>query len=486
MKKTTITIVIILLVLGSLGLAMKMRAPKAPQPTTSELQARDGIPVETQPVVLGDMEQLVDLTGDIQALDSMTLSAKISGRVAQVNAREGDTVSRGQAVIVLDQEDALSNLQAAQAGLESALSRLSQAKTNAKVTKIQTDAAIEQAQASLSAAKAKLAVVKVPTRNQDRMIAENKVAAAEANLENKEADYKRYKMLLDKGAIAASSFDVVKTQYTIAKTDLKTAKDQLALIKEGGRSEDVSAAQSQVAVAREQLRSAKANASQNMLRQEDVKSALAAVQQAQATLSLAKQQLANTYIKSPISGQMATRSTEPGQVVSPGQALGSVVSMGSLYFKGEVSETEIASIQKGREVKVRVDAVKGHEFKGVVDEIYPSGSTLSRNFPVRIRIVDKSGLIRPGMFARGSVITGMDRNVLLVPKDALEERRGSQMVFSTDGGKKAIRHNVQVIRMNRNQVEIEQIAGLEPGDLLVTSGKQNLQNGSKIIVENAR
>ena len=483
MKKTLIILVVVVALLAVLYSVMAHRAPKTPPPTTQQIWNSEGVPIETATTTLGDMEQTIEVTGDIVALDKVTLSAKIGGRVAQVYAREGDPVSAGETVVMLDQQDAMSNLQSAEGALESAVARLSQAKTNAKVTRIQSDSAIEQAQAALNQAKAKLAVVKMPSRSQEQMVAENNVASAKANLENAEATYKRYQKLLKDGAVSQATFDGYEAQYKVAKAQCKSAEDQLSLVKEGGRSEDVTSAKSQVEVAQEQLRSAKANASQNLLRQEDIKSAVAAVRQAQAAVALARQQLSYTYVKSSISGALASRLTEPGQVIAAGQALGDVVSLNSLYFKGDVSEKEFASINKGQHVNVQIDAFPGKTISGTVIEIYPSGSTISRNFPVRIRIDEGKG-VRPGMFARGKIVTGFSHNVLLIPKDAIDERKGTQSVFTVGSDKKVKRHVVHVLRENRNYVEIATPTDLKVGDIVVTEGRQNLQDGAKVKTSN--
>lgn len=510
MRKNVILAVIIALVFIVLIGAMTRRAPKAPPPTTQEIWAKQGIPVETSLTSIGNMDKVVEITGDIDALRKASLSAKIPGRVVNVYAREGEAVRQGETVILLDQQDALSNVQQAEGGLRSAIARLSQAQTNAKVTKIQTDAAIEQAQSALNSAQARLAVVKNPTRSQERMVAENRVASAKANLDNKEADFRRNKQLLDRGAISEASFDIAKTQYAIAQADYKTAQEQLSLIKEGGRSEDVLQAQSQVDVAREQLRSARANASQNLLRKEDIKSAAAAVEQARAALALAKQQLSYTYIKSPISGEISSRSADSGSVVSPGQTLAEVVNLSSAFLRGEISEKDLVNITKGQYVAVSVDAIPGRSFAGVVDQIYPAGSLQSRNFPVRIRIDSTGQVIRPGMFGRGTIVTGVDKNVLLVPKDAVDDRKGSKVVFTVESKKVteqinttakngnntkktqiktvyvAKRHDIGVVRENSNYVEVKLPTDLKPGDIVVTGGKQNLQEGSRIAVSNGR
>ena len=482
MRRTVIFILIVVIILGGLFAASRARRPKPPPPTTREIWAKAGVPVETASVRIGDMPRTVEITGDINALVKATLSAKIPGRIAQVFAREGDRVSAGSIVAVLDQRDAVSNLQQAQAALDAARTRLSQALTNAKVTRIQTDAAIEQAKSSLQAAEARLAVVKKPARTQEELVAENNVASAKANLDNAEAAYKRHEQLLKEGAISQSAFDAVKAAYLVAQAQYKSAQQQLSLVKEGGRKEDVSQAEAQVALAREQLRTAKANAAQNLVREEDVKQARAAVRQAEAALALAKQQLSYTYVKSPIAGELASRLAEPGQVVGAGQPIAEVVNLASVYFKGEISEKELAGIRKGRPVDVRIDALGPEIFRGRVDEIYPTASAQSRNFPVRIRIDKTNLMIRPGMFARGSIITGVDRDVLLVPKDAVEDRRGAKMVFVLKPDNTVRRCDIVVVKENRDVVEVAPACGLKPGDVVVTRGRQNLQDGSLVKV----
>lgn len=219
MRKILTVVLIVVVVIGGLTMAAIKNKPKAPPATTKEIQTDKGIPIETALITMGNIEQSVEITGNLAALDQVTLSSKVPGRLAAVYVREGDSVGAGQVVAMLDQDDAKRSFESAQEGVQSAHARLSQARTTAKVTKIQSDAAIMQAKASLKSAKARFEVAKSPARNQEKLVAENRVVAAKANLDNKEADYKRYKQLLDKGAISESTFDMYKTQLTIAETD---------------------------------------------------------------------------------------------------------------------------------------------------------------------------------------------------------------------------------------------------------------------------
>jgi RND family efflux transporter MFP subunit len=159
-----------------------------------------------------------------------------------------------------------------------------------------------------------------------------------------------------------------------------------------------------------------------------------------------------------------------------------VVDLSSLYFKGEISEKQFDSVRKGQKVDVSIDALPGKAITGSVIDIYPSGSTLSRNFPVRIRINEGKDA-RPGMFARGNIVTGMSRNVLLIPKDAVDERKGTQSVFTVGPDKKAKRHIVNVIYEDATMAQVQTPTDIKIGDIVVTSGRQNLQDGAKVRVE---
>jgi RND family efflux transporter MFP subunit len=221
-------------------------------------------------------------------------------------------------------------------------------------------------------------------------------------------------------------------------------------------------------------------------RREDVSSAQAAVAQAQASVDTAQRQLSDTYIRSPISGVVSARSADPGQIVSPGEVLARVVDLGSVYLKGDVPEKYLARVHKGQPVTVRIEAIPGSSFKGLVTEVYPSGSTSNRNFSVRVSIPGTSATVRPGMSASGEILIGRRQGVLLVSKDAVDDQEGTQSVFTVDADKIAHRHVITVIRTDRHNAEIAATTGLRVGDTVVTQGRKNLQDGAKVELRNGR
>lgn len=482
-KNTIIAILMIFVVVGGMVAIAKKRNVKKDVKTTAQIQKKEGMPVDTALVHIGRIDDTIPVTGDVTALDTVMLSPKVAGRLSAVYVREGDRIAKGQVVARLDPTNADATVRQAQAGIESALARLSQARTNASVTSVQSSAGIQQAKAALAAAQANFQKIKKGARNQERMIAENGVATAKANLDNAEANLRRYKSLYKQGAVAQAQLDVSETSYNVASAQYNSAKQNLSLVEEGARSEDVRAAETQVEQATETLRMAKANASQNALRQEDIKTAQAGVSQAQAQLTIAQQSLADTYIRSSIDGFVSRRLAEQGQTVAIGGQVVEVVNINAVYFQAAVSETAITKIKPGQPVSVKIDAYPDKVFSGTVQKIYPAASIKTRNFGVRITVPNENGELRPGMFARGSVVTGANTVAILIPKDAVEERSGSSVAFVVKNDK-----TVKMVTINKGMTNADFVEALPPtainaGDRIVTSGHEYLQDGSAVAAK---
>jgi len=504
--------------------ARQARAPK-PKPTRPQILAQTGIPVRTTPVARTDVVETVEVTGSLAALDTVTLSPKVGGKVAYVAVRPGDPVSAGQVVVKLDDSDAVnsvrqaesslsqaltnvrtaeSGVEVAKAGLQQAEARQRQAETALRVQETQSSTSVEQAKAALDSAKARLEMLKKGAREQERLSAQAAVAQAKANLNNAQSSLRRMQQLFREGAISESQLEQVQTQYEVAKAAYDTAVQQASLVHEGPRTEEIRSAEAAVAQAEEGLRMARAAAAQDDVRREDVRTARAAVIQARATLlqaqdsvsrardavrqaraalAIARENLKNMSVTSPISGWVSRRLTEPGQIAGPGTPLLEVVDLRTVYFEANISEMEIGRIKVGQPVQVRVDAYPKETFRGTVFRIYPAASTSGRNFGVRITIPNPGLRLRPGMFARGKVEVLRKRGALIVPAEAVLVRDGDQVVFTAQG------RTAKMVQVTTGAVTDESIEILEPakikeGDQVITTGQHEVQDGSKIIVTN--
>ena len=474
MKKKVIYIIGALIVVLLIGRGVGNKLKPKPKPP-----ADTGISVRVGYARMGSMASTIEVSGDIKALKTALLSAKMQGRVTAVPYREGDSVGAGTAVVMQDTSDLSSQVRQAEAGLLAAKARLSQAITSEGLTDTQTEASIAQAQAALDTAKANLKMVKSGARTQERAQAENAVASAEANFKNAEINLKRMRDLYSQGALSKQQMDLVQMQYDIASSQLDSAKQQLSLVKEGARSEEIVAAQKAVAQAEEGLRIAKSNRSQKALRQEDVKAAKAGVAQAEAGLAYARQQLANAYIRTPIAGTVSKRLIEPGEMASPGVPLMEVVALNSLYFQATVSEIDVDRVKAGQPVEVTVDALPGRKFQGSVQKILPTADEKSRQFTIRIAVANRAGDLRPGMFARGSIEIARHQNTVIVPKDALMTNGGGLSVYLVVDSMAKLQ---PVTTGFETREEAEAISGVSDGDVLVTVGQDKLSDGVKVHV----
>ncbi|MHB1456948.1 MAG: efflux RND transporter periplasmic adaptor subunit [Armatimonadota bacterium] len=427
------------------------------------------------------MTNLIEVSGQIKALKWTSISANSSGKVTSVPYREGDKVSAGSVVVVQDTADLNSMVRQAEAGVLQAKARLSQAVTSAGVSSTQTEAGIAQAKAALESAKAGLQLVKKGARSQELKSAENAVASAEANAKNAEITLKRTRDLYSQGAQSRQQMDLVQMQYDIAEAQLDTAKQQLSIVKAGARDEEIVSAQKQVDQADEAYKSAISTRANKSLRQEDIKTAKAGVVQAEAQLAYARQQLSEAYIRTQVGGVISRRNVEPGQTVGTGTILLEIVALDSIYFEATVSEMDIDKIKMNQTVAVTVDALPSRKFIGTVQKILPVADSGSRQFTLRIKLDNRNGELKPGMFARGGIEIGRHANVVIIPKDAIISSKNGHAVFIVKG-ETAKQKAVKLGFETREEAEV--LSGVSASDKLVVLGQDKLSDGVKVNAVN--
>jgi len=427
----------------------------------------------------GDIAFTISVTGSLQSLEDVLLSAKVPGKIAKVFVREGDTVRAGQVVVQQDTSDLEAQVRQAEAALRSAQARLKQAQTALELQPTQNETSLRQAEAALEAAKARLHALETGARRQERQQVEQQVASAKANLDNAQANLERVRRLYQQDAVSKQQLDSAQMAYDIALAQYRTAQEQLSLVQEGPRQEDIEAQRALVKQAEEAVRLARTGDLQLRVRQDEVNAAKALVAQASAGLFYARQQYESAFIRSPINGTVALRSAQPGQMAGVGTPLVRIVNLNAIFFEARVSETEVRYVRVRQPVTVTVDAYPGKTFRGVVSRIYPVGSEGSRDFIVRVDMRNDNGLLKPQMFARGEILIDVHRNVVLIPKDALMTQDGKQAVFVVREGV-AQRVTVQTGYINGDSAEVR---GIPAGAQVVVQGQENLRDGDKVRLE---
>jgi RND family efflux transporter MFP subunit len=470
-----------------------------------------GTVVAVQPAEAGSITKSSEVTGALVALNDVVVGARLAGKVASVNVREGDSVTAGQVVAVMDMADYRAQFESAQANLEAALTRraqaaaqadqaanmLKQAETNLSLTERSTGAGLAVAQAALASAEQSLAVLRQGARPQERQQAEQQVRAAKANLTKAQSDLKRMEALAKDQAIAANQLDQIRAAHEAAEAAYRTAAETLSLVQEGPRKEDIRRGELAVDQAREGLKKAEADRDLVEVRKADVANARLALQsaksgvsaaeqavrQARAAVALAMNNLSGAQVRAPISGVVAARLAEPGQQLGAGGPILRIVAPGSVYFQASVSETQYDELRIGQPVSVTVDAIPGLTLAGRVSRILPVASSAARSFTVRVDLTSGDPRLRPQMFARGRVTVGVHTNVVLVNKDAVifGARDDGGTVFVVDAASKAHARRVRIGYMDASRVEV--LSGIKPGENVVAAGQNVLQDGDPVTVQ---
>ncbi|MGH8083792.1 MAG: efflux RND transporter periplasmic adaptor subunit [Lysobacter sp.] len=202
---------------------------------------------------------------------------------------------------------------------------------------------------------------------------------------------------------------------------------------------------------------------------------------ARAANRLANLELSYANVKAPISGVVASVTPKPGNFVQINTPIVRIVDTSELEAVLNVPERELATLEQGLPVNLKVDALPGKTFEGVVDRISPVVDAGSGTFRV-ITAFDSNGLLKPGMFGRIGIDYDKRANALVVPRSALLEGTGDAAVFALRDGKVA-RVPVQLGYLDGEWAEIRE--GIKLGDRVVIAGKSALRDGSEVTVVGA-
>ncbi len=223
--------------------------------------------------------------------------------------------------------------------------------------------------------------------------------------------------------------------------------------------------------------------------------AQAQVEQAEAALASAKSQWQDATITAPIAGIIGKRYCEAGDMATPALPLVSVCQMERVKMTFEATEKDLAKLNLGQQTVVQVSTYPDRVFAGKVVKISPVLDPLSRMAEAEVVLDNPGYLLKPGMYARAEVTTGVIENVILVPRHAvlentsLERSRGEDQVVKhyfvfVVEGEKAVQRQLEVIDLNHEHLAIA--SGLQIGEQLVTVGQNNLREGAPVAVVRER
>ncbi|MEK7362399.1 MAG: efflux RND transporter periplasmic adaptor subunit, partial [candidate division NC10 bacterium] len=203
------------------------------------------------------------------------------------------------------------------------------------------------------------------------------------------------------------------------------------------------------------------------------------IKQREATLGLAQKRMGDTTLRAPLAALVARRHVSAGEFIKENVPLFTLVVADPLKYTGTVSERYAPELRGGQALELTVEAYPGQTFSGQVTRVAPAVEVQTRSLSLEARVPNADGRLRPGFFAKGSVLTRRDQAVTFVPAEAVTYFVGITKVFVVTDGK-AEERLVKPGARQGGWVEILQ--GVKAGEAVATTNLPQLFNGAPVTV----
>ena len=256
--------------------------------------------------------------------------------------------------------------------------------------------------------------------------------------------------------------------------------------------------QAQLAAAEAQLQLAELNFQrmEGLVRQDAVSraeydQAAAAHKQAEARMREIRATIERKTIRAPFSGVLGIRQVNLGQYLTGGDAVVPLQSLDPIYVNFGVPQQNASQMRPGRTVKITANDLGSMAFSGRVSAVDSVVDQTTRNVQVQATLANPGGRLKPGMFVQAAVTLGAPQKRVTLPASAINYAPYGDSVFivtdlKTPQGQayRGVRQQVVKIGPSRGD-QVAVLAGVNPGEEVVTSGVFKLRNGVAIQVNNS-
>jgi putative peptide zinc metalloprotease protein len=348
------------------------------------------------------------IPGDFAVLPNkeVVVTPQVEGTLKEIHFDEGNRVQNGTILAELENLDLKNQYEETRGELAAQTAGLNLLRAGTRPEEI------ERAHRQVATKEAEL-FNSVRIEQERKMLAET-VAKKEASLENAQANYQRSNRLLAEGLISVSEADRDRTNYEVQRKELSEAQAQMKVLEER-MERDRELKNKELDHARSELKVLQAGS-----RKEAMDAVEAQVNKLQEKLVILGQQLEYLKIKSPIDGVISTPylRNRIGEYLTKGQVFCSIVSEGIVLVDLPLPEKEIADIQPGFPITLKVRGYPNLSFQAQVMTIAPVAmeKNSERMVTVRGELSNPNGILKSGMTGVGKVLCGKHRIGYLVTR----------------------------------------------------------------------
>ena len=292
---------------------------------------------------------------------------------------------------------------------------------------------VQQAEASLSQARARLGLA--PDGADDNVDPEQTATVRQARAVLDEARFNRDRAgkLVEQGIIAKADFDTANAAFKVAE----------------GRYQDA---------------------------YEEIRNRQGILAQRRTEVALARQQLKDTAVYSPLDGIVQEKKASAGEYLAAGAPVVDIVKMDPLRLRAQIPERESRNVQSGQSVRVTVEG-DPNVYLGQIRRLSPVIAEQNRMLVVEAD-VRNNGRLRPGSFARAEIVTNDSKMAITVPNNAIVTFAGIEKVIVVQNGK-ALEKPITTGRRSGEWTEI--VSGINLGEKVIID-PGNLQSGQAVAV----
>jgi membrane fusion protein (multidrug efflux system) len=227
----------------------------------------------------------------------------------------------------------------------------------------------------------------------------------------------------------------------------------------------------------------------NTISQSELDTDEAALKQNQANADNIRATIAKKTIRAPFAGRLGIRQVNLGQYLDSGKPIVSLQSLSPVYANFSLPQQDLASLKTGLPVRLTTDGYPGRDFTGTLTAINPDLDESTRSITLQATLDNADQALRPGMFARVSVLLPEKKDVLAVPLTAVLSEPFGDTVYvvepstNAEGGLVVRSQVVQTGPARGDFITVT--AGLKAGDKIVSAGLFRLRNHESVVEDNS-
>jgi membrane fusion protein (multidrug efflux system) len=230
-------------------------------------------------------------------------------------------------------------------------------------------------------------------------------------------------------------------------------------------------------LARQQLERVRRLRADNASSPADLERAEAAARSAEAAVALLELQIERSTVRAPFAGVVGQRFVSQGDWVTSATRLLTLQTVDPQRVVIEVPERHAVALRRGQTIDFTVAAQPQRTFQATVDFVDPVVQETGRTIVVKAQAPNGSGLLRPGMFVEARLATATRENTVVVPEDAVQPLRTSNVVWAVVDGK-ASRRVVQLGARAPGTIEV--LDGVRAGEMVVVGGLERMAEGMAV------